>query len=163
MTDTTASARRPTPVTLVAWLVLLAGVLVLAAGIALAVERSNELVQMPALVARIDQTLPFDDDQDLSTYVTGVGIVVAVVGLLQAALAWLVLRGRGWAYVTVVVLLGALAAGSASVRAQSSDDLETAGVTTLGGAVALLVVLLLALLLGRRSRAWVLGRRASAD
>jgi hypothetical protein len=151
-------ARRPTLVTVVAVLVAVAGAVVLAAGIALIVGRDNELVQIPLLLARVDGSLPFDDDQDLSVYVVVIGAVVAVSGAILGLLALGVARGRASAYALVVVVVGALAAGAVLPRARSTDDLARLSVTALGGALALLLLLVLVLLVGRRSRAWVLGR-----
>jgi hypothetical protein len=155
---TGTGARRPTLVTVVAVLVAVAGAVVLAAGIALIVGRDNELVQIPLLLARVDGSLPFDDDQDLSVYVVAIGAVVAVSGAILGLLALGIAHGRASAYALVVVVVGALAAGSVLLRARSTDDLARLSVTALGGALALLLLLVLVLLVGRRSRAWVLGR-----
>jgi hypothetical protein len=161
MSSPSPAARRPAGVAVVLALVILAGVVVVAAGIAIVVERGNDLVQLPALMARLDESLPFDEEQDLDTYLAGVGAVVAVIGVVQVLLAWMVLRGRAWAYVALLVLLVALAGAAGWVRSRTDDDLESLGTGLIAGSAALLAVLLLALLVGHRSRAWVLGRRES--
>ena len=154
--------RRPVPVTIVAVLVALAGLAVLASGVALAVQRDNDLVQVPLLLARLDEALPFDSGQELSGYVLAIGAVVAVLGLVLGALSLGILRGRAAAYVVAVVILGGLAVVDVVARSRATDDLAQLGATALAGSLGLLALLLLALLIGRRSRAWVLGRARGA-
>jgi hypothetical protein len=152
--------RRPALVTVVAVLVGIAGVVVVADGIALVVGRNNELVQIPLRLARVDESLPFDNGQDLSVYVAAIGAVVALAGVVLGLLGLGIARGRVVAYVVALVLLVSLTAGALVVRGRATDDLARLGLAGIGAAMAVLVVLLLLLLAGRRSRAWVLGRSA---
>ena len=157
--DATDRIGRPLPVTAVAVLVVLTGLVVIGTGVALVVERGNEILQLPALLARVDEALPFDNGQDLDTYLAGVGVLVAVAGLLLSLLGLGIARGMAIAYVATLVVLGALSAGAGLLRERTTDDLALLSVTVLGVTWGALFVVTLALLIGRRSRAWVLGRR----
>ena len=150
--------RRPAWVTVVAVLVVLAGVVVVASGVALVVERSNELVQIPLLLARVDESLPFDSGQDLGSYVAVIGGIVAMSGFVLALLGFGIARGRAAAYVVALVLIASLTAGALVVRVKATDDLARIFLAGLGSALIVLLLLLVLLLAGRRSRAWVLGR-----
>jgi len=157
-----AAPRRPIIVTVVSVLVVIAGVVVLLSGAALVVERDNAIVQIPLLLARVDESLWFDNGQDLGGYVAVVGAAVGVAGVVLGALGLGVARGRAAAYVVVVVLVGALTIGALVVRGRITDDLAQLFVTVLGAALGVLFALVLVLLVGRRSRTWVLGRQTPA-
>ena len=55
-------------------------------------------------------------------------------------------------------MVGALTIGALVVRGRVTDDLAQLFVTVLGAGLGILFALVLILLVGRRSRAWVLGR-----
>lgn len=150
--------RRPVAVTLVGSLVLLVGLVVAVAGVALVVFRDNDIEQIPALLARLDETLPFDSGQDLGSYMAVVGALVVVLGLVVLALGWGVVKGHPAAYVAGLVLLALLAGGSAYLAAGIDDDLARGGLQVLAAGFGITALLLVLLLLGRRTRAWVLGR-----
>jgi hypothetical protein len=145
-------------VTVVSILVLIAGVVVFLSGVALVVQRDNAIVQIPLLLARVDESLPFDNGQDLGVYVAVVGALVGIAGVVLGALGLGIARGRAGAYVVVVVMVGALTIGALVVRGRVTDDLAQLFVTVLGAGLGILFALVLILLVGRRSRAWVLGR-----
>ena len=153
-----ATRRRPLTVTVVSILVLIAGVVVFLSGVALVVQRDNAIVQIPLLLARVDESLPFDNGQDLGVYVAVVGALVGIAGVVLGALGLGIARGRAGAYVVVVVMVGALTIGALVVRGRVTDDLAQLFVTVLGAGLGILFALVLILLVGRRSRAWVLGR-----
>lgn len=155
--DRPAADGRPWPATVVAALVLLEGVLVVALGVALVVFRDNDLEQIPALLARLDETLPFDSGQELGSYMAVVGALVVVLGLVIAALGWGVVRGSRAAYVVGLVLLGALAGGAGYLAAGIDDDLARGGLQILAAGFGATALMLLLLLVGGRTRAWVMG------
>ena len=157
----TQDARRPVAVTLVAALVVLVGVLVVVVGIALVVFRDNDIEQIPALLARLDEALPFDSGQDLGAYMAVVGAIVAVVGLVIALLGWGVARGSRASYVVALVLLAAFAGGAAYLAAGIDDDLARGGLQVLAAGFGVTALLLALLLVGRRTRAWATGRAAA--
>jgi hypothetical protein len=156
-----ATRRRPLLVTVVSALVLIAGVVVLLSGAALVAQRDNAIVQIPLLLARVDESLPFDNGQDLGVYVAVIGALVGISGVVLGALGLGVARGRAAAYVVVVVMVAALMIGALVVRGRVADDLAQLFVTALGAALGVLLALVLVLLVGRRSRAWVLGRETT--
>jgi tellurite resistance protein TehA-like permease len=154
--------RRPGLVTTVSALVAVAGAVVLVAGAALVVARNNELLQIPLLLARVDEALPFDEGQDLSVYVLVAGVVVAVSGALLVLLARGIAQGRPAAYVVTLVVVGALSVAALALRQRTSDELVQLVVSVLGAGLGLLALLVLSVLVAPRSRRWVLGRPSPA-
>ncbi len=155
-------ARRPTTVLVVAVLVMLVALAVIASGIALVVERDNELVQLPALLARLDEALPFDSGQELSSYVVAAGLAVAAAGVVLGLLGLGIARGLVVAYIATLLVVGALGIVAGVLRSRTTDELAQSALSILAGGLSVLFLIVLALLLGRRSRAWVLGRHEAA-
>jgi len=155
---TDVSVSRPGLVTAASILTVVAGAAWLLVGVALVVERGNDLVQIPLLLARVDEALPFDNGQDLGAYVAVIGIVVALSGVVLALLGLGVARGRAFAYVVALVVTAALTVAALMLRSRTTDDLATMAITVLIVGFAVLTLVLLALLVGARSRSWVLGR-----
>ena len=158
MIQASTAPTRPVPVTLVSILVMLEGLVVLAGGIAVVVFRDNSLVDLPVLVARIDEALPFDSGQDIETYVAWVGAVIAAFGVVLLLLGWGVHRGVRVAYLLAFVLLAVLSFGALYLRSHTDDELAQLALVTLAVLLLATLVALALLLVGRRSRAWVAGR-----
>ena len=158
MIQSSPPARRPLPVTFVSILVMLEGLIVFAAGIAVVVFRDNTFVDLPVLIARIDESLPFDSGQDIGAYVAVLGAVIAGSGVVLLLLGWGVRRGVRAAYVLAFVLLAGLSVGVLYVRSHTDDDLAQLALVTLAVLLVVTFVALALLLGGRRTRTWVVGR-----
>lgn len=147
---------RPAGVTLTTILLYLYGILTVAAGIALVWWRDESIAQLPVLLARVDDALPFEW-QDWQ-YVAVAGALLVLAGVVVMVCAGLLSMGSRVAYVILLVLSAGLVAVCSFGLRHVSDDLTTCAIDVLlaGSAVALLALVLLAV--GSRSRGFLRGR-----
>lgn len=141
---------RPAGVTLLTILLYLYGLATIAAGGALIWWRDQSIAQLPVLLARVDDALPFDwaDWQ----YVAAAGAVLVLVGILVMVCAGFLGVGSRLAYVVLLVLSGGLVFVCVFALKHVSDDLAALGIQSLLAVSAVMLLGLLLVLVGRRSR-----------
>jgi hypothetical protein len=157
---TTAANRRPVSVTLTTALLYLYGLATTAAGMALIWFRDQSLAQLPVLLARVDDSLPFGGTWEDWQYVAATGGLLVVVGVVVMVCAGLLSAGSRIAFVLLLAMAGLLAAGAIVVLRRVSDDLAVWAVDAVLVAPSVVLLVLLMLLAGPRSRRFIFRPRS---